>query len=233
MDSMTLALVVFELVVMVLSISLHDCAQAWMANRLGDPTARMMGRISINPAKHFDPFGMLIWPVLFIFRSPLVLGWGKPVPMTSRNFRRPSRDEMVATLAGPGGQLLAAIVALIVLVLIKHMRPDTAYSLKVAALLAMRYTNVPLDGLPSVFPLILFLYFCILVNLLLFVFNLMPLPFLDGGKILMHYLPYNAAQTYQRIGMWLMIAFFFVGFAVISLFFTPIMTIFQTLLFSL
>jgi Zn-dependent protease len=235
MEPITLALVVFELVVMVLSISLHDCAQAWMANRLGDPTARMMGRISMNPAKHFDPFGMLIWPLLFIFRSPLVLGWGKPVPITSGNFRRghQSRDEMIATLAGPGAQLLAAVVALVVLVAVKHAMPGTIFSLAVADQLAMRNTGVPMEGLPSFFPLILFLYFCILVNLLLFVFNLMPLPFLDGGKILMHYLPYNAAQTYQRIGMWLMIAFFFVGFAVISLFFFPIMGIFRALLFRL
>ena len=235
MEPMTLALVVFELVVMVLSISLHDCAQAWMANRLGDPTGRMMGRISMNPAKHFDPFGMLIWPVLFIFRSPLVLGWGKPVPMTSGNFRRghQSRDEMIATVAGPAAQLLAAVVALVVLVIVKHSVPGTVYSLKVASYLAMRITGIPLDGLPSFFPLILFLYFCILVNLLLFVFNLMPLPFLDGGKVLMHYLPYNAAQTYQRIGLFLMFAFFFVGFALISFFFSPIMGIFQSLLFSL
>jgi Zn-dependent protease len=233
MDPITLALIVFELVVMVLSISLHDCAQAWAANRLGDPTARMLGRITMNPARHFDLIGTLIWPVLFIFRSPLVLGWGKPVPMTSRNFRRASRDEMIATLAGPAAQLLAAVVALIVLVVMRHLRPDTKRSLEVASALAMRITATPLDGLPSFFPLILFLYFCILVNLLLFVFNLMPLPFLDGGKILMHYLPYNAAQTYQRIGMWLMIAFFFVGFAVMSIFFFPIMAIFRALLFNL
>jgi Zn-dependent protease len=235
MEPMTLALVVFELVVMVLSISLHDCAQAWMANRLGDPTARMMGRISMNPAKHFDPFGMLIWPVLFIFRTPMVLGWGKPVPMTSRNFirQRNSRDEIIATLAGPAAQLLAASVALIVLVLLKHLLSGTQYSLKVATLLAMRYTGVPLEGLPSIFPLILFLYFCILVNLLLFVFNLIPLPFLDGGKILVNYLPYNAAQTYQRIGLWLMIAFFFLGSVVIQLFFGPLMSIFQEVLFRL
>jgi Zn-dependent protease len=178
---------------------------------------------------------MLIWPVLFIFRSPLVLGWGKPVPMTSGNFRRghQSRDEMIATLAGPAAQLMAAVVALVVLVAVKHAMPGTIVSLAVADQLAMRNTGVPLDGLPSFFPLILFLYFCILVNLLLFVFNLMPLPFLDGGKVLMHYLPYNAAQTYQRIGMWLMFAFFFVGFALISVFFFPIMGIFRALLFSL
>jgi Zn-dependent protease len=191
MDPITLALIVFELVVMVLSISLHDCAQAWMANRLGDPTARMLGRITMNPARHFDLIGTLIWPVLFIFRSPLVLGWGKPVPMTSRNFRRASRDEMIATLAGPAAQLLAALVALIALVVMKHFLHDSRVALIAADQLTQRNTAMPLDGLPSIFPLILFLYFCILVNLLLLVFNLMPLPFLDGGKILMHYLPYN------------------------------------------
>jgi Zn-dependent protease len=218
---------------MVLSISLHDSAQAWMANRLGDPTGRMMGRISMNPVKHFDLFGMAIWPILFIFRSPLVLGWGKPVPMTPRNFRNPSRDEMVATLAGPGVQLLAAVVALIILVILRHTQRDAIMSLLVASQLAMRNLAFPMDNLPAIFPLYLFLYFCILVNLLLFVFNLIPLPFLDGGKILVHYLPYNAAKTYESLSMYMMIAFFFVGFTVIMMFFAPLMTIFNRLLFTL
>ncbi len=230
---MTLALIVFELVVMVLAISLHDCAQAWMANRLGDPTARMLGRITMNPAKHFDAFGMAIWPLLFIFRSPLVLGWGKPVPITSRNFRRPSRDEMIATLVGPAAQLLAAVVALVVLVVVKHAQPSSMLSLVVAGDMAMRQLTVTTEPLPAIFPLILFLYFCILVNLLLFVFNLLPLPFLDGGKILMHYLPYNAAQTYQRMSLYLMFGFFFLGFGVIRVFFFPILAVFQTLLIHL
>ena len=230
---LTFALVLFELVVMVLSISLHDSAQAWMANRLGDPTGRMMGRISMNPVKHFDLFGMAIWPILFIFRSPLVLGWGKPVPMTPRNFRRPSRDEMVATLAGPGVQLLAAIVALIILVILRYVQHDSTLSLVIASQLAMRNLAVPTANLPPIFPLYLFLYFCILVNLLLFVFNLLPLPFLDGGKILIHYLPYNAAKTYESLSMWMMIGFFFLGFYVIMLFFAPLMTIFNRLLFTL
>ena len=230
---LTFALVIFELVVMVLSISLHDSAQAWMANRLGDPTGRMMGRISLNPQKHFDWFGMVIWPVLFIFQSPLVLGWGKPVPMTPRNFRNASRDEMVATLAGPAVQLLAAIAALIVLVIMRRVQHDSTLSLVIASQLAQRNLNVPLQGLPAIFPLYLFLYFCILVNLLLFVFNLIPLPFLDGGKILIHYLPYNAAKTYESLSMWMMIGFFFLGFYVIMLFFAPLMTIFNTMLFTL
>ena len=229
----TFALVIFELVVMVLSISLHDSAQAWMANRLGDPTARMMGRISMNPIRHFDWLGMVIWPVLFIFQSPLVLGWGKPVAMTPRNFRNPSRDEMVATLAGPGIQLLAAIVSLIILIIMRRVQHDSTLSLVIASQLAQRNLAVPLDHLPSIFPLYLFLYFCILVNVLLFVFNLIPLPFLDGGKILMHYLPYNAAKTYESLSMWMMIGFFFLGFYVIMIFFAPLMTIFNTMLFTL
>jgi Zn-dependent protease len=218
---------------MVLSISLHDSAQAWMANRLGDPTARMMGRISMNPAKHFDWFGMAIFPILFIFQSPLVLGWGKPVTMTPRNFRNPSRDEMQATLAGPGVQLLAAIVALIILVILRYTQPSATLSLVIASHLAQRNLAVPMNNLPAIFPLYLFLYFCILVNLLLFVFNLIPLPFLDGGKILMHYLPYNAAKTYEGLSMWMMIAFFFLGFYVIRIFFDPLMTIFNIVLFKL
>ena len=230
---LTFALVIFELVVMVLSISLHDSAQAWVSNRLGDPTARMMGRISMNPAKHFDWFGMVIWPILFIFQSPLVLGWGKPVTMTPRNFRNPSRDEMIATLAGPGIQLLAAIVALIVLVILRYVQHDSTVSLVIASQLAQRNLAVPMDHLPSIFPLYLFLYFCILVNVLLFVFNLIPLPFLDGGKILIHYLPYNAAKTYESLSMWMMIGFFFIGFYVIMIFFAPLMTIFNTMLFTL
>ena len=230
---LTFALVIFELAVMVLSICLHDSAQAWMANRLGDPTARMMGRISMNPQKHFDWFGMVIWPVLFIFQSPLILGWGKPVTMTPRNFRRPSRDEMVATLAGPGVQLLAAIVALILLVILRYVQHDSTLSLVIAGQLAERNLAVPMNNLPAIFPLYLFLYFCILVNVLLFVFNLIPLPFLDGGKILMHFLPYNAAKTFEGLSMWMMIAFFFVGFTVIMMFFAPLMTIFNTMLFTL
>ncbi len=97
----------------------------------------------------------------------------------------------------------------------------------------MRNLSMGTQGLPGIFPLILFLYFCILVNLLLFVFNLVPLPFLDGGKILMHYLPFNAAKTYQSMSLFFMFAFFFLGYYVIEIFFLPIMTIFKLLLFLL
>jgi Zn-dependent protease len=230
---LNLALVLFELVIMALAISLHDCAQAWAANRLGDPTARMMGRLTLNPVKHFDLFGMAVWPLLFIWRSSLILGWGKPVPMTERNFRRGSHGEMLSTLAGPAAQFGAAIACLVLLLLLKHAIPGAAESLGTASALAQRNLGVSTEGLPGIFPLVLVLYLTILVNLLLCVFNLMPLPFLDGGKILVHYLPYNAARTYESIGLYLMFGFMFLGFGIILMIFLPLLSLFNALLDSL
>ena len=230
MSSLDFGLAIFELVVMVFALSLHDCAQAWAANRLGDPTARMMGRLSMNPARHFDVLGTAVFPLIYVLRSPpFVIGWTKPVAMTPRNFRRMVRDENVAILAGPAVQLLTAIVALIALLVIRHVSLPAALSLRTAALLAL---HLPVDtvGLPTIFPFMLFLYYCILINLLLFVFNLVPFPFFDGGKILVNYLPYNAAQTFQRFSMYFMIGFFFFGFTVVMLFFRPLMGLFNALL---
>lgn len=233
MSPLILALVVFELVVMVLAISLHDAAQAWMADRLGDPTARLSGRLTLNPVPHFDFFGTALWPLIFIWRSPLVLGWGKPVPMVSRNFRHP-KDELKATIAGPIAQFCAAILCLVALVIIKHANPIAAQSsFRIANALSMRGLDYVPPGLPPIFPLLLFFYFGILVNLLLCVFNLLPLPFLDGGKILVYYLPYNAAQAYERYSLWLMFGFMFFGFGIIIAIFAPVLGVFERLLYSL
>ena len=229
---MTLALVIFELVVMFLAISLHDCAQAWAANRLGDPTARMTGRLTMNPIPHFDFFGMALWPLIYIWRSPLILGWGKPIPMTARNFRQP-QDEIKATLAGPAAQFLAALVCLLALVVVKHANPAVASTLAIADALSLRQLDFVPAGLPTIFPLLLFLYFGILVNLLLCVFNLIPLPFLDGGKILVYYLPYNAARAYERWGLWLMFGFMFFGFGIVLALFLPLLSWFNGLLYAL
>ena len=231
--SMDVVLALFEFVVLVLAISLHDATQAWVASRKGDPTARMLGRISLNPVKHFDLFGTIIWPALFIFRSPLVLGWGKPLPITPRNFRRPDRDEMIVYLCGPIAHLFGAAVCLILLLFFKHFTPDGAASLQVAAALALRNPAVSTLDLPSLFPIVLFLYFGILINLLLFVFNLLPLPSLDGGKILRHFLPYNAQKTFDSIGLYLMFGFMFIGFRIILIFFVPLLLFFDGLLGAL
>jgi Zn-dependent protease len=232
--SLQVALVLFEYVVLLLAISVHDAAQSWVAARLGDPTPRMLGRLTLNPAKHFDLFGTLIWPVVFtfLFHSTLMLGWGKPLPITSRNFRR-AKDEMLVYLSGPVAHLVAAAVCLVLLLVMKHTVPGTTESLGLAVLVAGGSTNVSTLGLPSVFPILLFLYYGILVNLLLFAFNLVPLPSLDGGKVLRYYLPYNAQRTYDSIGLYLMIGFFFFGFRLIDAIFLPVLGLFNGLLASL
>lgn len=230
---LNVALALFEFVVLLLAISIHDSAQAWIANRLGDPTAKMLGRISLNPLKHYDLLGTLIWPAIFIFRSPLVLGWGKPIPVTSRNFRR-AKDEMYVYLSGPIAHLIAAAVCLVVLVAMKHAVPGVADSLGVAAVLARYRTSmVSTLDLPAVFPVLLFLYYGVLVNLLLFAFNLVPLPLLDGGKVLRYFLSYNAQQTFDNMSFYLMIAFFFVGFGIINAIFQPLLAVFNTVLIAM
>jgi Zn-dependent protease len=230
--SLEVALALFEYVVLLLAISLHDAAQAWVAARFGDPTAKMLGRQSMNPIKHFDLFGTLIFPIFYMVQSSLIFGWGKPIPVTERNFRR-AKDEMLVYLSGPVAHLLGAGVCLAVLVLLKHTVPGAAASLPIAMALAERVPGVSTLGLPPVFPAMLFLYLGILVNLLLLAFNVIPLPSLDGGKVLRHFLPYNAQKTYDSMGLYLMIAFFFLGFRLIFMIVGPLLGVFNLLLFAL
>lgn len=226
---MDVALALFEFVVLLLAISVHDAAQAWMAARLGDPTAKMLGRMTLNPMKHYDLLGTVIWPAIFIFRSPLVLGWGKPIPITTRNLRR-YKDEMFIYLTGPAAHLAAASACLLLLLVLKHTVAGVADSLIVAEQLAIRNPFVSTLDLPPVFPVMLFLYYGILVNLLLFAFNLVPLPSLDGGKVLRYFLPYNAQRTFDSWSFYLMIAFFFVGFGIILAILSPFLAVFDGVL---
>ena len=227
--NLEVALALFEFVVLLLAISIHDSAQAWMAARLGDPTAKMLGRISLNPMKHYDILGTLIWPAILLFQSPLVLGWGKPIPITTRNLKR-YKDEMFIYLTGPVAHLFAAAVCLVVLVAMKHTIPGVTASIGVASRLAFRDPMVSTLDLPAVFPVLLFLYYGILVNLLLFAFNLVPLPSLDGGKVLRYFLPYNAQKTFDGMSFYLMIGFFFLGFRIIFFILGPMLAIFNGVL---
>ena len=227
-------LVIFQVVVLILAFSVHECAHAWTAWRLGDPTAKMLGRLTLNPLKHLDPFGSVIFPLIGLFYGGMLFGWAKPTPVTARNFKNYKRDDILVALAGPASNLISATVALILLVVLKHAIAGGEVAIMTAMALAHRMPGVSTENLPQLFPIALFLYYVILLNLLLFVFNLIPVPPLDGSHILRHFLPYKALQVYDRIGMFGMIFIMLIGGGLIfRIFLNPLQATFDTLLFSL
>jgi Zn-dependent protease len=125
---------VFEFVLLLFSLSFHECAHAWMASRLGDQTARLEGRITLNPMYHVDPVGTLLFPALIIFGpfigfsffSGFLVGWAKPTPVITRNFRKIVRDDNLTTLAGPVSNLLLVLLAFCVLAIMAVVLPAAA-----------------------------------------------------------------------------------------------------------
>jgi len=184
-------------------LTIHEFSHGYVAWRLGDPTAKMMGRLTLNPLKHLDPIGTI---ALFIFR----FGWAKPVPIDSRNFRHPTRDMAIASLAGPAANLLTAAVSGLVLRMLDLFHV-------------------------SGFAWTLTSYF-VLFNLILCFFNLIPIPPLDGSRLLYHLLPPNLAAGYARLeryGFLILIGIILVGemtgVSLLSLYITPLLRVFSLL----
>lgn len=225
MQSAEFAIAVFEFVLLIFSLSFHECSHAWMASRLGDQTARMQGRITLNPIYHIDVVGSLIIPAIIIFGplvgftlfSGILIGWAKPTPVISRNFAKIRRDENLVTLAGPVSNLILAVVALIVLLIVIH----TVNGGRFVVLSTMHGQLLP--GVPSAIQAIVLLgVAAIEINLALLVFNLLPIPPLDGSQLLRNVLPYNAVQTYDRIPFWVSwILMIFIGGYIMSLVLAP------------
>jgi len=197
---------VFEFVLLLFSLSFHECAHAWMASRLGDQTARLEGRITLNPMYHADPIGTFLIPAVIIF-GPLVgfnllsgvlIGWAKPTPVITRNFRKIVRDDNLVTLAGPASNLILVLAALAVLLGMAVAYPNGQMVAINAFAVAL---GAPSPALPQ--PVALLCCLAILVNLSLFFFNLLPIPPLDGSRLLRNSLPYNAVQAYDRIPIWI------------------------------
>ncbi len=160
----------------ILAITLHEAAHALAADRLGDDTARRLGRVSLNPVRHIDPFGTLLLPGLLLVLSPVVFGWAKPVPVDMRRLRRPKRDMALVAAAGPACNLLLAILCAWLLLV-----PVTLLDGELEAWLVQNLVNA------------------ILINLVLGIFNLFPLPPLDGGRIAVGLLPAPLAVRYARL----------------------------------
>jgi Zn-dependent protease len=228
-----IVLVLFQIVVLALAFSVHESAHAYVAMRLGDATAYMMGRVTLNPLKHLDPLGSVVVPLISLYSFGAMIGWAKPCPVTLRNFKHIRRDDILTSLAGPASNLLLAIFALALLIVFKHTGAGGTQSIAAAMDLANHVPGVETASLPTLFPFALLLYFTILINLLLFVFNLIPIPPLDGSHVLRNFLPYKVEQVYNQIGGYGLLIFFLFGGRLIGMVYFPLRALFDTLLSAL
>jgi Zn-dependent protease len=224
LQSERFVIAVFEFVLLLFSLSFHECAHAWMASRLGDQTARLQGRITLNPLAHIDPVGTLLFPAMVIF-GPLLgfgipfmlVGWAKPTPVITRNFKKIVRDDNLTTLAGPVSNLILVLLALAGLTVMAMTMPSGGAMVRLSFAVALGFAEAT-----GAQPIALLLSLAILINLSLLFFNLLPIPPLDGSRVVRNMLPYNAAQHYDRIRGWVSyVLMIFVGGYVLRLLLTP------------
>ncbi len=189
------ASVVIQFAVLLFSLSLHEAAHAWTADRLGDYTARYLGRVTLNPLAHVDPIGTILFPLLqMITRLPLI-GWAKPVPVNSGHLKNPQRDQVWISLAGPGANLAAAAVCFFALAVLK-LTSSTAGGLLMNMIAR---SSLPHDK-SILTPLMAMLVNALIINFALALFNFIPIPPLDGHWMLYAILPYNAARALEKAG---------------------------------
>ena len=216
---------VFEFVILIFSLCVHECAHAWMASRLGDQTARLQGRVTLNPAYHVDPIGTLLFPALMIFGpflgfsmfGGMLVGWAKPTPVITRNFHKIVRDDNLTTLAGPASNLLIVLVAFVTLAVMAVIVPN-GHAVVVSSFIA----TLGGGAMVTPQPLVVLCTLAILINLSLCFFNLLPVPPLDGSRVVRNMLPYSAVQQYDRIPIWVSyLLMIFIGRYVLMAFLGP------------
>jgi Zn-dependent protease len=180
LDQSSLAQIFISLSVLLFSLTVHEMAHAWTADHLGDPTARLLGRVSLNPIVHADLFGTVILPVVAMVSGAPLIGWAKPVPVNTRRLAHPRRDYVLVAAAGPASNLAIAVAASIVLAALP-ISPQT---------LGERNLSVPVA---------LILSQLVRLNVLLAVFNMIPIPPLDGGNVLAGLLPLSMAGLINSV----------------------------------
>jgi len=186
---------IISLFILLFSITIHEAAHGWAAYRLGDPTAMAAGRVTLNPLAHIDLFGTIILPLLLaLFKAP-VFGWAKPVPVNPNFLKNPRKDGFWISLAGPAANVAAAVGSLLLILLLKIISPVTN-----AALLDFLTSRGALPaGLQPLQGLVIILFFMVLINTYLVVFNLIPIYPLDGSGVLEGLLPDRLADRYAKL----------------------------------
>jgi Zn-dependent protease len=225
LEKYDLGLILVQYVVLLFSLCFHEAAHAWMAYRCGDYTAYMLGRVTLNPKAHIDWIGTVIFPILQFFTAFPLIGWAKPVPVNSHNLRDFRRDHMLISAAGPGSNLLLGGGCLILLFILKSLSPEVEMILyRLATSMHIPKENLLLG------PLVGFLFFGMIINLALALFNLIPIPPLDGHWILAGFLYGRALELLESMkpyGFIVLYALMFFG--VLQWIFLPINFILQLL----
>ena len=173
MAGLDIAQIAIGFTVLLFSLTVHEMAHAWTADRLGDPTARILGRVTLNPIAHADPIGTVLFPLLAMVTGAPLIGWAKPVPVDLRRLRHHERDYVLVAAAGPASNIILAVGAAII------------------------FAAMPIADISA--PLASFLPQMVRLNVLLAVFNLLPIPPLDGGNVLSGLLPRRMAYTFDQI----------------------------------
>ena len=177
---------VISVVVLLFSIIVHEVAHGFVAYKRGDSTAKLLGRLTLNPIYHIDIFGSIILPAILILTGAPVFGWAKPVPVNMYNLKNPKRDMIFVSLAGVTANFLLALVAGVIMFVIRTFFADVS-------IMASIY---------------LILQYVIVINIVLMIFNLIPIPPLDGSRVVFFLLPRDLAQKYakiERYGFWIIL----------------------------
>jgi Zn-dependent protease len=198
--------ILYQMIAFLFAISVHESAHAWTASRCGDPTARMLGRVSLNPIRHIDLFGTIILPLVAAISGIPLLGWAKPTPVDPRNFRNPMLDDILTSVAGPVSNFIVATGALL---LLGGISLSSASGHALVTGLTAGGLGIASDS-PLAFVAEL-LYVLMLINIVLAVFNLIPVPPLDGSHVLRHFLSDSVRRVYDRIGFFVLLALVYLG----------------------
>ena len=175
-----IAQIAIGFIVLLFSLTVHEMAHAWTADRLGDPTARLLGRVTLNPVAHADPIGTVLFPLIAMITGAPLIGWAKPVPVNIRQLRHHERDYVLVAAAGPASNIVMAVAAALLLA-VMPISPVVLGEANASAPLASLLTQM------------------VRLNVLLAVFNMLPIPPLDGGNVLSGLLPRRIAYTFDQI----------------------------------